>query len=386
MSELPFFQSIEVDISENASDGASDSVNVGGYLAGPVVPVSVLCPANLRGVDRVRVQVSQDNTTFYDIFVDGAIVPLALTINTVLMVPSAIQAAVMGYAYMRLLTTDASDVAEEPSADISFVVRFALGETVPGVAGSGGVAALGAVTQGTSPWVVGGNVAHDSPVSGNPVRVAGKATSTTAAVAVTAGDVVDAGYDPYGRALAAAGGIDGTAGADSQTAIWIPFVGGTQGLSVRPVINANYLFNGTSWDRQRNNFEASVLASAARTATTNSSDLTNYSGRGVMVTINVTVEGAATLSLKVQGKDSVSGNYYDIVDFGVVYTAATEAPTITKTASLYPGNITADHIGIAAGVNGTIAKAGVLPRVWRVVVTPADATTTTYSVSAAVIV
>ena len=100
----------------------------------------------------------------------------------------------------------------------------------------------------------------------------------------------------------------------------------------------------------------------------------------------MTVEGPATLAIKLQGKDSISGNYFDIADFGTIYTAAGEAPTRTKTVVLYPGVLTADHVGIAAGVDGTTAKSGVLPRTWRAVVTHADATTTTYSLAAVTII
>lgn len=143
-------------------------------------------------------------------------------------------------------------------------------------------------------------------------------------------------------------------------------------------------YNGATLDLVRNNVEAILLASAARTATTNSPDQTNYNGKGVHVSIDVTIEGPATISMKIQGKHSIGGTYYDIADFGVVYTAATDTPG-PKTGALYPGILAADHVGVGAGVFGTIAKSGVLPRTWRVVVTHADATTCTYSVAAVTI-
>ncbi len=142
------------------------------------------------------------------------------------------------------------------------------------------------------------------------------------------------------------------------------------------------LYNGASGDRQRGNVEAILLASAARVATASSADQVNYNGLGVIIVISVSVEGAATLTLTVQGKDSISGLYYDIITGIIVYTAATDAPTITRAVHLHPGLITGDFIGIAATVNGSTAKAVTLPRTWRATVTPADATTTTYSLSA----
>lgn len=127
---------------------------------------------------------------------------------------------------------------------------------------------------------------------------------------------------------------------------------------------------------------STLLASAARTATTNTSDLT-ATGRGVMLVLNVTAEAASeTLALKIQGKDPVSGNWFDVTNFGTMYTSTGEAPTRTKAAVLYPGVIAADHVGVAAGTDGTIAKSGVLPATWRAVVTHSSTGSWTYSLAA----
>ena len=130
---------------------------------------------------------------------------------------------------------------------------------------------------------------------------------------------------------------------------------------------------------------ATLLASAARTATATSSDQT-ATGRGVMLVLNVTAEAASeTLSLKIQGKDPISGNYFDITSFGTMYTSTGEAPTRTKAAVLYPGVLAADHVGVAAGTDGTIAKSGVLPATWRAVVTHSSTGSWTYSLAAVAI-
>ena len=130
---------------------------------------------------------------------------------------------------------------------------------------------------------------------------------------------------------------------------------------------------------------ATLLASAVRTASTNTSDQT-ATGRGVMLVLNVTAEAASeTLALKIQGKDPVSGNYFDITNFGTMYTSTGEAPTRTKAAVLYPGILAADHVGVAAGTDGTIAKSGVLPATWRAVVTHSSTGAWTYSLAAVAI-
>lgn len=139
-------------------------------------------------------------------------------------------------------------------------------------------------------------------------------------------------------------------------------------------------YNGTTLDLFRGNTEGTLLASAVRAVSTNGPDTVNYNAKGVSVVINVTVEAAAeTLALKVQGKDPVSGNYYTIADAGVIYTAATEAPTETKALIVYPGVLAADLPGIAAGVQGSIGKSGVIPRTWRAVVTHSASGNWTYS-------
>ena len=80
------------------------------------------------------------------------------------------------------------------------------------------------------------------------------------------------------------------------------------------LLNANVLFNGASSDLERGNTEVTVLASAARTATTNSADLTNHNARGVLVFLDVTVNpgGAETLLMSVEVKDPISGKYHNL--------------------------------------------------------------------------
>jgi hypothetical protein len=153
----------------------------------------------------------------------------------------------------------------------------------------------------------------------------------------------------------------------------------TTGSSILFAGVAPSLFDGAStFNRQRGNVEATLLASASRSATTNTPDQTNYNGRGCALVLNVTVEagGVETLALKIQGKDSISGNYYDIVSFGTVYDSATQAPTVTAVAIMYPGVTDADIVGTTG-----FSKGMVLPRTWRAVVTHSASGSWTYSLS-----
>lgn len=126
-----FWRDIEVDISANATNGASDSFALGphGGIGKPFVPTSIKCPSNLQNVDRLKIQVSYDDDTFHDIYdEEGSIPSIALVASGVMVVPSIIQVGTIGFPYVRLLTCNASDVAEEPADDITFRVHFSEGE------------------------------------------------------------------------------------------------------------------------------------------------------------------------------------------------------------------------------------------------------------------
>ena len=137
----------------------------------------------------------------------------------------------------------------------------------------------------------------------------------------------------------------------------------------------NQVFNGTTWDRQRGNTETTVFASAARTATANSADQTNYNHRGMRLTLDITASGGTTptLDVKIQAKDSVSGKYVDIA--GAAFTQKTG--TGTDELVVYPG--------VAETANESVSD--VIPRTWRAVATIGGTTPTfTFTLAAALIV
>lgn len=137
---------------------------------------------------------------------------------------------------------------------------------------------------------------------------------------------------------------------------------------------AGMQFNGTTFDLAQSNQEGTALASAARTATANSADISNVNARGVMVFLNVTAaSGTGGLVVRVQAKDPVSGQYMNI----------NAAPTaITANGStlyiVYPGS---SGTGAAA-----LSTAMVIPRTFRISVTHNDASSYTYSVGYSLIV
>ena len=86
------------------------------------------------------------------------------------------------------------------------------------------------------------------------------------------------GVDSAGNALVKLSQM--TAAAALADAVGNPTVG--------ILANANMLFNGSTWDRQRNNYNQVVDASAARTASVAGTSVTNYNARGLLIHFKVT--------------------------------------------------------------------------------------------------
>lgn len=123
------------------------------------------------------------------------------------------------------------------------------------------------------------------------------------------------------------------------------------------------------------NADVTLLASAARTAAGVSSVEATPSHRGVLFFLDVTGNAGAakTLSLKVEVKDPVSGNWKTWADFGVLVTNATGTFLAMLYNDLTSGDLNASVIAY---------KRIPLPRTWRATVTPSDSTSWTYSLGA----
>lgn len=110
--------------------------------------------------------------------------------------------------------------------------------------------------------------------------------------------------------------------------------------------------------------------SAARTASGNSNDLTNETSTGCHITIDMTaVPSVETVVFTVQGKDEVSGKYYDIL------ASAAIVATGTVVLKIYPG--------LTAIANLTATD--IIPRVFRVKTTHSASGSFTYSVGVSLV-
>lgn len=127
-----------------------------------------------------------------------------------------------------------------------------------------------------------------------------------------------------------------------------------------------YKWNGATVDRVRNNHEQTALASAARTASVNSDDLTNYDHCRATFVIDVTAAaGSPSLVFTIQGKSTLGTDYWTIL--------ASAAITGTGQTILRVGP------GLTAAAN--LVANDQVPRVFRVSVAAGTADSVTYSVS-----
>jgi hypothetical protein len=126
-----------------------------------------------------------------------------------------------------------------------------------------------------------------------------------------------------------------------------------------------FLYNGATFDRQRGNTEGTLLASAARTAETDSAVQTNYNARGVILFLNATVVGTGTVQLHLIG--NIGGS------FGATISSSVATGTASITLLVYPGVLDAD-------INGD-GRSGVVPRSWFARVSKSDGSSWTYSLA-----
>ena len=115
------------------------------------------------------------------------------------------------------------------------------------------------------------------------------------------------------------------------------------------------------------NKNVEILASEARTATVNSSDMTNKDSSGIHVIVDVTAIAATpSIVATIEAKDAKSGKYYTLLASAAITTVS------TNVLKVFPGALASANL---------IAN-DILPVTYRVTVTHGDADSITYSVSA----
>lgn len=151
---------------------------------------------------------------------------------------------------------------------------------------------------------------------------------------------------------------------NSNTAAWALI----DETNYRAVLIKNEIFNGSTWDRERNNIEEELLSSASRTTTTATVDHTNYNGSRLLMIVDVTaIDATPIITPTLQVHDPTADLYF------TVWSATTPLTAVTTTAYYF-----AD--GASGGSFTEILAFGLPARTWRVRVLHHDTDAITYSI------
>jgi hypothetical protein len=233
--------------------------------------------------------------------------------------------------------------------------------------------------QGGAPWSIQGFQANGSAVTENPVLIAGQSAGNIKLLGldvnggVTQGQPNALGTQSWGVQGAAANGaaVAGNpvlmGGWDGANAHIFTVAGGqSDNVSGNSVLQTNLIvFNGSTYDRVYNNRDVILLASAARTTTQTSADITTFNCIALAVYLNITVNAAGSITLSVNEKDPASGVYNPILT-GLALAAVT-GMTVYRIDPRTPA------------VANSIAQIA-MPRIFQIVVTANLAANVTYSV------
>ena len=336
------------------------------------------------------------------------------------------------FGALRTMLTDGTNTpaikasnAGVSGADIGMVVTFgsaaqaqvvgpvsagsAIGASAPVmVGGSDGTNVQRIKTDTSGNQFVAGNVASAATDSGNPVKFGGVFNTTQPTV--TTGQRVDAQMTARGGQIVATGVDaftvqpgntanttpwlvklnDGTtsfaidsANQALRTELWLQGTGqahtffngaladgATNTQSSYVVADYAYRFNGSTWDRARNNWNTTTGDTGAKTATFNGATQTNYDARGVAILVVLGTVSGTTPTLNMQLQWSPDGGTW--LNYGPPTGNLT---TTGQTAAIlvYPTNISqaagATPANLATGAAVTLAVNAPLPRTWRLVYT-----------------
>lgn len=124
--------------------------------------------------------------------------------------------------------------------------------------------------------------------------------------------------------------------------------------------------SGTTFAADLKAIDVTLLASGARSTTQTSADIVNYWGcSGLTVVLNMTdVSAGPSVTVSIDGKDVVSGAYYNLLTGSAITTVSTNPY----------------YIGQGITVTANVSAAILLPKTFRIVVTANNANLGTYSV------
>jgi len=211
-----------------------------------------------------------------------------------------------------------------------------------------------------------------SDVDGNLFVTLGAAGGGTILIPDDADDVAEVATDSRIPTVARLYGLDAATGADwdrIRTDDDSTDTSAPDGLPALKVMGRNRLFTEAfdTFQRERSNDGISVAASAARTVTTTFGTFINVNHRALHLIVDVTVIGADSLTIEIQGRQLFPPfSFYPLLT-GLAITAV--GTTVYK-------------IGIGFTPIANLTANDMIPAVWQVVGTHSGVDPITYSINA----
>lgn len=259
------------------------------------------------------------------------------------------------------------DISVDTSGRIQAVGTAAVGVAPTGnpvsVAGvDGGGLKRHLLTDTTGAQVVVGSAAIGATATGSPVPAA--LVDPSGNIQYLKQVLASNGQVASGVGVQAVGIHVNTNGANWQSLVSAAGLTDANNAALMLPVAGPWIFNGTTFDRWRNNIDVTLLASAARTTTQTSADIITYNLSGITVIVDVTSAGTGSITMTINGKDPASGKYYPLL---------TGAAIVSNSTNVY-------RFQPALPVTANKDSPGYLPRVIQIVITANNANSVTYSV------
>lgn len=158
--------------------------------------------------------------------------------------------------------------------------------------------------------------------------------------------------------------VEGTSLVDTELPAAAALADGASNPTTPSVGAMDLAFNGTTWDRTRNNFNTTTGDTGAKSTTGNGATQTNFNAKGAMIAFNVGAFSGGTsptITFKLQWSADSGTTFVDLAGAVTSAIAATSVAALT----IYPG--------VAAVANSAVSSS--IPRTWRVVWTITGAPT-----------
>jgi hypothetical protein len=187
-----------------------------------------------------------------------------------------------------------------------------------------------------------GTAATGAAVSGNPVLTGGSDGTNAQPIKVdTTGRPILTGQMAAGQAASGANpvmiGFSDGSNNNQPLRGSAPSDALTNGFNALITNTFMEVFNGTTWDRQRNNVDATLLASAARTTTQGPTTLTTYNLGAIVFVLDMTTVGTGSVTLTINEVDPASGKSILLLSGAAVVTNSTNVyivdPMLTAAAN-----------------------------------------------------